>query len=135
MAEGAPSLMEDFQDPKISVNDICRALIFGMRLLLDHVRDEPARVRGIYTAAESVMREERIRRSRIRKDAVAQQPVGVPDTAPEWGRMPEDIATGVRLLLQRTGTARRGYWDCLAIEQAAGQLGRLAGEDAPAAAA
>ena len=77
------------------------------------------------------MREERIRRNRTLKDAVVRQPVGVPDTAPEWGRTPEDIATGVRLLLQRTGTARKGYLDCLAIEQAAGELGRLAGEDAP----
>ncbi|MDH6624347.1 hypothetical protein M2271_002149 [Streptomyces sp. LBL] len=128
-AEGDPGLLDTFRDPGMTVNDICLALIFGLRLLLDRVQEQPSRTRAVYTSVESVMRSERVRRNRTSREEITRRPVSMPKDAPEWACIPEDITAGMRVLLETTGTQKGGYWDCLAIEMAAGQLSHLAVED------
>lgn len=126
-ADGAPTMIEEFQDPAITLNNLTIGVIFVLRLLLNHAQDDPDRVADVYETVHKACRAIRVQTGRANKDESE-----MPDDA-----LPDDLGLGLRTLLgwseHGISGRPRGYWERLAVEMAAGELLQLVRLDPRAA--
>ncbi|MEV1083714.1 hypothetical protein AB0I98_36810 [Streptomyces sp. NPDC050211] len=107
----------------MSVDALAVALIYMLRLLLDHAQDDPDGATAIHLprgGTATAYGAPAQRRNAKPPNRWSSQP----DTEePDFTAMPDDLALGLRLLIERTaGQYAHHNLDRLAIEQAAGEL-------------